>query len=364
MALFTASCPKGISNAKYDYKCKANLALAKYLYGMPFNRIEFMQKTIKMPLAKGTQWKLIESLHDDILPVYEALEYAAAQAQIIYRDDTPVKILSVIKSNSKKLPKDRIGTHTTGIVAKTSAKQTINIYYSSTNHAGKNITKLLQQREEQSGTLIDMADGLAANMPKDIETADKMIICNCLVHGRRKFYEIYESFPEQCGFVINRLSHIYKNDHHCSVKKLTDAKRLAYHKQYSSKIMEELHDWLKKQLSEKKAEPNSSFGKAIKYMLNRWDKLTRFLEVSGAPLDTNIVERALKIPIRVRKGALFFKTESGAIVGSRITSIIQTCVANNCNPLEYLECIQRNFDLVASEPHKWLPWNYHSTLAA
>ena len=48
--------------------------------------------------------------------------------------------------------------------------------------------------------------------------------------------------------------------------------------------MDELHQWLGKQLDEKKVEPNSSLGKAINYMLNHWQPLTLFLRVEKAPL--------------------------------------------------------------------------------
>jgi transposase len=48
------------------------------------------------------------------------------------------------------------------------------------------------------------------------------------------------------------------------------------------------------QLAEHKTEPNSGLGKAISYLLNHWLKLTLFLKEPGAPIDNNIVERALK----------------------------------------------------------------------
>jgi hypothetical protein len=58
--------------------------------------------------------------------------------------------------------------------------------------------------------------------------------------------------------------------------------------------MDALHAWFLVQFAEKKVEPNSGLGKAISYCLKRWDRLTLFLQQAGAPLDSNIVERALK----------------------------------------------------------------------
>ena len=57
----------------------------------------------------------------------------------------------------------------------------------------------------------------------------------------------------------------------------------------------------------KKVEPNSGLGDAIHYMLKRWEPLTRFLSVPGAPLDNNITERGLKTAILHRKNSLSYK---------------------------------------------------------
>ena len=77
-------------------------------------------------------------------------------------------------------------------------------------------------------------------------------------------------------------------------------------------MMKGLHDWMEAQLAEHKTEPNSGLGKAISYLLRHWTKLTLFLREAGAPLDNNIVERALKKAILNRKNALFYKTLNGA----------------------------------------------------
>jgi hypothetical protein len=56
--------------------------------------------------------------------------------------------------------------------------------------------------------------------------------------------------------------------------------------------MDQLHEWMQAQLDQKKVEPNSGLGEAINYMLKRWETLTRFLSVPGAPLDNNITYAA------------------------------------------------------------------------
>ncbi len=60
------------------------------------------------------------------------------------------------------------------------------------------------------------------------------------------------------------------------------------------------------QLNEHKTEPNSGLGKAMKYLLRHWHKLTLFLRQAGAPLDNNICELTLKMVVLLRKNALAF----------------------------------------------------------
>ena len=100
----------------------------------------------------------------------------------------------------------------------------------------------------------------------------------------------------------------------------------------------------------------------MKYMLKHWHELTQFLRIPAAPLDNNIVERALKIPIRGRRTWLFYKTSYGAMIGGVLTSVIHTCALAGENPLTYLTALQEYKTQVVKEPSQWLPWNYHQQL--
>jgi hypothetical protein len=128
--------------------------------------------------------------------------------------------------------------------------------------------------------------------------------------------------------------------------------------------MDDLEDWCHAQLDEKIVEPNSTLGKAIKYMIRHWDALTLFLEQPGAPLDNNICERALKKAILHRKNSMFYKTQNGARVGDLFMSLIHTCQLNGINALDYLQTLTEHAGKLAATPKQWLPWNYRDTVAA
>jgi len=111
-------------------------------------------------------------------------------------------------------------------------------------------------------------------------------------------------------------------------------------------------------------EPNSGLGEAIRYLRKHWEKLTLFLWQAGAPLDSNIVERALKKAIMNRKNAMFYKTRNGARVGDLFMSLIHTCEVCGGNPFDYLTELQRHAAEVKENPSAWMPWNYRESLQA
>jgi transposase len=118
---------------------------------------------------------------------------------------------------------------------------------------------------------------------------------------------------------------VYRHDAEAEAGGLTPEERLGFHQKHSQPVMDALHAWFLAQFEEKRVEPNSGLGEAITYCLKRWDRLTLFLREPGAPLDSNIVERALKKCILHRKNSLFYKTENGAEVGDLFMSLIHTC---------------------------------------
>ena len=357
--VFSADLPDGVSKTeKYDPKFKAQLAIQKYYAGMPFYRQENIQAMLGFPLPDSTQFDLVEQVADCAYPVISALEKIAANGELSHYDDTGVKILSVIADNRANPDKKRTGMFTTGIISKVNDNQKIALFYTGTKHAGENIAALLQHRNKEIDKIILMCDALASNTPKALQ--DIIVECNCLSHGFRKFRDLLEYYPEICLHVIHALSIIYENDE--KTKNMNHYARLHFHRKYSKPIMKKLHKWLKKQMHKKLVEPNGHLGGAIKYMLKHWDKLTRFLTVPGAPIDNNIVERALKIAIRNRKNAMFYKTLHGATIGNILTSLIETARLSGVNPVDYLVALQENKSAVHKNPADWVPWMYQKTL--
>jgi hypothetical protein len=353
-----ASMPSEASRETYATSLKVNLAVAHYQLGLPFKRIESFQDMLGMPLPDATQWELVEQVADSAYPVYEYLKTVGANQPLVYQDDTGARILSLIQENQAEPPPERKGMYTTAL--RFEGEQSICLYFSGRQHAGENLDDILAYRDADLPPIQWMSDGLAANTPKQHQ--DQTLDINCIVHGRRKFVEIDEFFPGECTRVIDAIAEIYKHEAHCKEQQLTAEQRLAYHQANSREVMDGLKAWMEQQLEDKQVEPNSRLGGAFDYLLKRWDSLTRFLEVPGAPLDNNTAERALKLILRYRKNSLFYKNAHGAYVGDVLTSLIETCRLAGANPLDYLSALMENRSAVFADPAAWLPWNYRETL--
>jgi transposase len=360
--IFTAAPPAEAGADKYSTRARAVLVLGRYYLGVPLYRLEGYQAMVGVPVSDATQWDQIERVADCVYPVFAQLQTLAAQGEVIYQDDTHVRILSLMDANRQAqaagTPAERTGMYTTALVVQQST-QTICLYFAGRAHAGENLEALLTRREADRGKPIVMSDALAANTAEEAA----LIRCHCLAHGRRKFSELEEVFPEECAVVIAALKQVFDHEEEVRGQQLNPTERLAYHQTYSQPIMEALKQWLNTQIDERLVEPNSSLGKAIAYLQSHWETLTRFLRVERAPLDTNIVERALKLIIRQRKNSLFYATEHSAYIASLLTSLIATCLYAGVNALDYLVALQEHRPAVFGDPAAWLPWNYLSNLA-
>jgi transposase len=356
LQMFTAEKPEDVGPEKFDVTATATIALLKYSTGMPFNRLARLEKQLGIPLPAATQWELMEAGAKEIRPALNELIRQAAQGGVVHNDDTGMRILKLARNPDDK----RTGTFTSGIVSICGGQQ-IALYFTGPKHAGENLADVLKQREPGLPPPIQMCDALSRNTPK--LTGIEILFCNCLAHGRRQFTEVAESFPEECRHVLESLGAVYGFDAQTKARGMTAEERLQFHQTHSGPVMDELHKWMEAQFAEHKTEPNSGLGKAFSYLLRYWKKLTLFLRQAGAPVDNNIVERALKMAIRNRKNALFYKTMNGAGVGDLFMSLIHTCELNKINPFDYLTELLRHPAGLAESPSRWMPWNYRTTLA-
>jgi hypothetical protein len=286
--VFTAEEPEGVGPEKYDETAAAMIAQLKYGSGTPFYRLEQLERHLGIPLPAATQWEIVEEAAEVIKPARDELLRQAAQGEVLHNDDTGMRVLKLAREPSD----ERTGVFTSGIVATIEGRQ-IALYFTGPKHAGENLADVLQRRAAQLSPPIQMGDALSRNVPK-LPAGVEILLAKCLAHGRRQFVEVAQNFPEECRYVLETLGEVYGYDAQARERDLTPEERLRFHQEHSQPLMDTLHAWLEAQFAQRKTEPNSGLGKAIAYLLRHWKGLTLFLREARAPLDNNLVERALK----------------------------------------------------------------------
>ena len=355
--VFTAPLPIGVPNVKYDDTVGVMLGVMRFGYGLPNYRLARMQEMQGVPLAESTQWELMAQTQSVLGLVYEALKVAAAQASLFHIDDTPMRVRELkckavdeMKANpkSKSLRKGIF----TAVILAMSAQHSVNLYFTGNRYAAERMEDIMKHRVAGLPEPIQMSDALSWNGARDYPFVEAL----CLTHGRREFVDLVKAFPEAARRVILDLREVYATD--AETKGLSPEARLVLHHQRSGPIMEGLKEWMESELAEKRVEPNSGLGCAMKYMLKHWQGLTLFLRQAGAPLDNSAAERAIKRAVLHRKNSLSYLTVKGAGLGDVFMSLIETCRVNKVNPLDYLMALVKNPGAVAEHSEQWLPWNY------
>src|ERR1035438_7723151 len=150
------------------------VGLFKYGVGTPFNRIEKLQDGLKIPLPAATQWDLVQGAAKTLAPAHEELMNQAAQATVLYNDDTTMKVLQLTRAQRAAALADdvrgeRTGIFTSGIVA-TDAGHNIALFFTGVRHAGENLNAVLARRSPNLPAPIQMCDGLSRNLPSEFDT--------------------------------------------------------------------------------------------------------------------------------------------------------------------------------------------------
>ncbi len=364
--VYTARAPTEAQGPKFDETAVSMLALCRYSAGLPHNRLERLQSNLETPIPSSTQWDVLDDNAPTFQPVFDEMARQAAQGSVVHDDDTYVRILEFMGKRRAELLKkgelpnpERTGLFTTAILSITDDGP-VALFYTGRKYAGENLADLLKVRDADREPPILMSDALdSRNVPK----GHAVVESNCAAHARRGIVDQIPNFPSECTYVLEMLRTVFFVDAQCKQKGLSPEERLRVHQRESGPVMHELHERMTEELTAKRVEPNSGLGKAYRYMLKRWHKLTLFLRQAGAPIDNNICERALKKAICHRRNSLFYRSQHGASVGDMFMSLIHTAELRGVNPFDFLTQVQRHSKAVAQNPADWLPWTYRATLA-
>jgi len=134
--------------------------------------------------------------------------------------------------------------------------------------------------------------------------------------------------------------------------------RQAARQEKTKPLVAALKAWLETTLA--RLAGGSTIAQALRYGLNHWDGLVRFLDDGRIEIDSNTVERSMRPIALNRKNALFAGSDEGAENWAMLASLIETCKLHGVNPEAYLTDVLTK--LVNNWPNSRLaeltPWGW------
>jgi transposase len=182
-----------------------------------------------------------------------------------------------------------------------------------------------------------------------------VILAFCWAHLRRRFYEIAKGGSAPIAEeALRRIAALYRIE--AQIRGNTAEERQAVRQAKSNPLVADLKTWLQAQLV--RASAKSAIATAIRYGLNHWEGLERFLEDGRIEIDSNVVERSMRPIALNRKNALFAGHDTGAENWACLASLIETCKLNGVDPQAYLtDVLTKLVDLwPASRLDELIPW--------
>ena len=314
------------------------IVIGKYLYHLPHYRQ--VTKTLKdagINLSKQTLWDWTWKTSELLEPLWELMHRRQLAVTHLAADETTANMVK------KGMPGRR-------------AKTTYLWQYYGLDDGPAPYTvfrfALSRKRAEPQAYLGGFEGTLLTDGYSAYDSLPDVILANCMAHARRKFDEAAATSPIIAAQVIVLIGKLYQIESECASLD-ADARR-AVRQEKSAPILLRLRLYIEEKQS--KVAPQSPIGKAIAYMLNRWEGLCRFVDDGHLPIDNNAVEREMKAIATGRKNWLFFGSERGGRAAAIIYSIIASARRHDLDVWQYLgDVLRRLADLKPGELPDLLP---------
>ena len=189
------------------------------------------------------------------------------------------------------------------------------------------------------GTLI--SDGYRA-YEAFAERREKVVHAQCWAHTRRGFVKAEQVEPERAAEALDRIRELYRHEGEIQKRKLEGEAKLVYRAEHTAPLVAEFFAWLRAELTNSALLPTNPLTMAASYAIQRQSGLEVFLTNPDVPIDTNHLERTLRVIPMGRKNWLFCWSELGAHQVGVVQGLLTTCVLHDVDPYTYLvDVLQR-----------------------
>lgn len=338
--------PRAIERGNAGAGLLAHLLVGKYVDHLPMYRQIKQFKRWGVELSESTVYEWTASAAKYLTPVYDQMVKKVLSGNYLQVDESPIKVLQ--GSEGKQ------GTHQGYLWVYHSPPDNI-VFFD--YRKGRDQSGPKQLLESFNGII--QTDGY--NVYEAIAPGLNITLSGCMAHARRKFDEAKSNDRKRSEEMLDMIQALYAIERELKGK---DAQTISIgRKDLAEPILEKMYIWMKEQAPY--VTPESLIGKAIRYSLERWDKLKLYTQHSHLHIDNNAVENAIRPVALGRKNYLFAGSHESAQRIAMMYTITATCKKLSIDPQHYIEHLlselpKRN----ANNIEDLLPWNYKVRLTS
>jgi transposase len=313
--------PRLIPGGRYSLEFAIEVAIDKYADGLALARQVTRMAREGLHVTSTVLWDYIEALARHLEASYEGIgEYLLRQGYL-HVDETTWRLL--IGRPSKKW----------WLWGAAAAKA---VYF--WMHPSRSVEAALDFLDAYRGKLIVDGYKVYESLAKAHPT--RLWLIKCWSHARRKFFDIQHRYPIACEPILKWIQKIYELEEALPDPDMLSGKarrralnrRWKVRQRYSRPLVKAIRTWALRQ----SALPDSALSKAIKYLIEHWHGLTRFIYDPVLPLDNNLIERELRTPVNGRKIHYGSRSERGTWVAAVLYTLIGTARRAGEDPRAYL----------------------------
>ena len=187
----------------------------------------------------------------------------------------------------------------------------------------------------------------------------------CWAHARRKVFEAKEIEPGPAAQALDWIGGLYAVEAEIREQGLAGAAKRAWRLEHAKPLADHFFAWIDEQFAALGFLPSSPFIAALAYIRERRAGLEVYLDDADVSIDTNHLERALRVIPMGRKNWLFSWTELGARHVGIVQSLLVTCRLHDIDPYDYfVDVLQRVGQHPASQVHQLTPRLWKPLFAA
>ncbi len=346
--IFTAPAPTGfLEGSRADVSFAAGLLMDKFAWHLPLYRQHQRLAAAGIRVSRPWLTQIAQRSISLLEPIYQAQFTAIRSSRVKTMDETPIK---AGRSGHGKMQ--------TGYFWPVYGEEDEVCFPFHPSRSHDFVASALGIKAAMGSVLL--TDGYAAYK----RYAEKIGITHaqCWSHSRRGFFEALEAEPDGAAAALEQIKAMYAVETQIREKKLSGEAKQIHRLLYSKPLVEHFFAWTGEQITRQGFTPKNPYIEALNYVRERRAGLEVFLTDPDVPIDTNHIERALRVIPMGRKAWLFCWTELGAKHVGMIQSLIVTCRLHGLDPYTYLvDVLQRISMHPASRVAQLTPrlWKQH-----